>query len=513
MKRSNTLSSPQTRTLALPRIPTSVCVVVLLCVFAACWLPVLNATSLAPPVDNIEELVWLRTLDWGYYKHPPLPTALAWLIAQAAGASAWTTYLLGAVITLTAMWLLWTLLRELRGVRYATISLAAALCITFYNGRLYYYNHNVVLLLLSTATAMLTWRAFTKRQLRWWFWIGMTVGLGALTKYQVAVTLASLACFWVSQRAWRDDVHRLGALLAALVALTIFLPHVIWLRTHDFGPVNYALESSLGVDLPAGARALSTLNWIADELLNRAVPAFLLLGLVLYVSTRRFRASPAVQFQGVSRAQSTSSLGLLLCWGLVPLAFMALVAMLFGAQLQLEWGTPFLLFVVPCAMELRPRARWDAASHRSLAAIFIVIQALLVTINIATSPIGLHRFADTHWRSFPAHHLALRIATEARLRLHGPVAVVIGSVGEAGALSLELPEHPVVLIDGRYDRSPWLTPELVAACGALDLTHSVVRSHDGARTGTPLPDFEWRVVPPLSSVNLCRKQAERVSSR
>ena len=28
----------------------------------------------APPWDNIEQLVWSQSLQWGYYKHPPLPT-------------------------------------------------------------------------------------------------------------------------------------------------------------------------------------------------------------------------------------------------------------------------------------------------------------------------------------------------------------------------------------------------------------------------------------------------------
>ena len=50
-------------------------------VFAALWLSLLGFSSFAPPIDNIEQLTWVRSLEWGYYKHPPLPTWLLWLKA------------------------------------------------------------------------------------------------------------------------------------------------------------------------------------------------------------------------------------------------------------------------------------------------------------------------------------------------------------------------------------------------------------------------------------------------
>ena len=43
-------------------------------VFALAWLWLSNRIVLAPPTDNIEQLIWVRSLEWGYYKHPPLPT-------------------------------------------------------------------------------------------------------------------------------------------------------------------------------------------------------------------------------------------------------------------------------------------------------------------------------------------------------------------------------------------------------------------------------------------------------
>jgi 4-amino-4-deoxy-L-arabinose transferase-like glycosyltransferase len=461
--------------------------------FAAVWLVVLDVTSFAPPVDNIEQLVWARSLEWGYYKHPPLPTFIARMAAAAFGATAWTTYLLGAATTLAAMAIFWRLLRHLRGARYATIAVLAALCVTFYNDRLYYYNHNIVLLLVVTAAAALCWRAFERRDLRWWAALGVVLGLGALTKYQVAVTVVCLACFWISQRGWRDPVHRTGLLLAALVALLMFTPHLLWLRSHDFGPVTYATRSSLGMDLGPAARTLNALGWLADALLNRCLPALILLWVALRSAARLSAFMPAAT-QHHAAVHAPSSRALLVCWGVVPLVFMPLVALLFGAELQLQWGTPFLLFVVPCVMELAAPARWNAASQRTAWTAFATIQCLLVAINIATSPIGPRSLADTHWRTFSAATLAARLGPPARARLGGPIAVVTGSIGEAGALALALPEQPLVLVDGRYDRSPWVSRALVASCGALELIHSKRPVAGAAPVGGAFPELYWRVL-------------------
>ena len=44
-------------------------------------LPALLQT--VPHADNIEQLNWAHRLQWGYLKHPPLPTALLWAAAGA----------------------------------------------------------------------------------------------------------------------------------------------------------------------------------------------------------------------------------------------------------------------------------------------------------------------------------------------------------------------------------------------------------------------------------------------
>jgi 4-amino-4-deoxy-L-arabinose transferase-like glycosyltransferase len=468
-----------------------------LLLFGAVWLAHLSYTSLSPPTDNIEQLIWLHSLEWGYYKHPPLPTWLVWVAAQLFGVHAWTTYLTGAALTLGSLGLLWCLLSQLRGYRYATLALLAVLCITYYNGRLNYCNHNTVLMFWVTVSAGACWRACTGGQLRCWLALGAALGLGALSKYQIAVTTISVLCFWLHQRGWRDARQRCGLMMAALVALLICVPHLLWLRTHDFGPLQYAKESSLGAHLGVGRRWGDALHWTADQVLNRAMPAWLLLAAALYAGRRRIAAAawPALlarRVDGDDRARA-----LLLSWGLVPLAFMPVVGIFTGADLQLQWGTAFLLFAVPAAMELAAtRVAWTRAPLRPTLKVFITLQLLLLVQSHLVSPRGPAALRDRHWRSFDSAALAGRLEAPARQALPGQrICVVSGPDAEAGALALQLTDRPLVLIDGRFDRSPWVSADQVKRCSVLELNRGAPLP-GGQPVGAGFEGLSWRVVLP-----------------
>ncbi len=470
---------------------TSTRVVVGLLIFAAIWLGQLAYTSLSPPMDNIEQLTWARALEWGYYKHPPLPTWLIWLPSRLFGATAWTSYILGAIFSLTSMWIMWRLVAKLRGKTHATVALLAALCITYYNGRLYYYNHNIVLMLLAAVSAALCWQAFATRRLRWWVALGVVLGLGALTKYQVVITLASILVFACHQRAWREPAHRLGLLLASLIALLVFTPHIFWLRAHDFAPVHYALESSLAAQFDPFARVLDSLHWLIDQVLNRFLPA--LLFLVVLGVRRRLEVSGTSE-EGVfaGSAGDATARAFLLTWGLTPLIFVTIVGILFGANLQMQWGTSFLLFAAPAAMELSRRAAWRKSELVAAVRIFVVIQGLLLLLSFVTSPRGPTALRDHLWHSFDSAELAKSVAAKARTALGGPVRVVSGDASVAGALALQMQEHPLVLIDGRLERSPWVESALVHACGMLELG-PVSKLARGIPVGPAFPGLAWRV--------------------
>ena len=472
-------------------------VALVLVLFAAVWLAHLGISSLSPPTDNIEQLNWVHSLEWGYYKHPPLPTWLMWLPVRLFGAHAWTSYAVGAAFNLASMGLLWQLLARLRGHRFATLALLAVLCISYYNAGLNAYNHNTLLTFWQVACAALCWKAYTSTRLRWWAALGVALGLGMLTKYQIAVTMASVLVFWLTQRGWRDVRQRRGLLLAMLMALLVFVPHLQWLRTHDFGPIEYAIGSSLGAHLSGMERLMDIANWLIDQLLNRALGAWLLLGFVLYRQRENTARQQHAKLPATDSNAWHAGRALLLSWGVVPLLFMPMVGLLAGSSLQMRWGTPFLLFAVPAAMELSARrVPWSRVPLRGAWQAFCVIQLCLLLLSHLTSPLGPPALRDQHWRSFDSGALARQLAPLVHASLADtPICAISGPGALAGAVSLQLPEHPPVLIDGRYDYSPWIAPDSKHPCALLQLRKDG-QIPGGAPVGPAFPDLWWRVIAP-----------------
>ncbi len=472
-------------------------ITLVLLLFAAVWLPHLALTSLSPPTDNIEQLNWVHSLEWGYYKHPPLATWLLWLPVRIFGVNAWTSYVLGAVVSLATMGLLWRLLARTRGSVFANVALLAVLCISYYSAGLNAYNHNTVLTFWSTASAALCWKAFTSARLRWWAALGLVLGLGMLTKYQIAITMASVLAFWLTQRGWRDARQRQGLLLAALIALLVFTPHLQWLRSHDFGPVQYAIGSSLGAHLDFVGRVQAVSIWLGDQLLNRALPAWLLLAFLFYRSRRA--TLPATPTTPADPRSPDAARYLLLCWGLIPLLFVPLTVLLAGSSVQMRWGTPFLLFAVPAAMELSAaRISWSGIPMRQLVRAFVVIQLCLLLLSQLTSTHGPALLRDHHWRSFDSGALARLLEPAALAALSGqPICAISGPGAIAGALALRFADHPQVLIDGRYDYSPWVDAQKIRDCGMLVIGKD--GPFPGAQPVGPLfPNLWWHVGTPAS---------------
>lgn len=446
----------------------------LVALFALVWTVSLAMTSTSPPADNIEQMLWVQSLQWGYHKHPPLPTWLFWIPAYLFGNEVATTYLAAALANLASICVFWQLLRQLRGPQFAFIAVLAVLCISYYNARFTTYNHNTVLMLVSTGCAALCWQACTTGRLRWWMALGVALGLGLLTKYQIAVSMTSVIAFWLTQGGWKQVAMRRGLLVAGLIALLMFVPHVQWLRDHDFGPIGYAIDSSLGASLTASERLLDVLNWLADQLLNRALAAWILLIAVVAMHRHANRADFGSSVECLTnpcRQPRDAAHAFLLCWGLTPLVFMPLVGLIAGSHLHLPWGTAFLLFAVPMVMELlRSRVRWDTIRLARVTVVFVAVQAASLLLSIGTSAQGPKGLRDQHWRSFDSAAMAAQLEPVLRKALAGnTLAAIDGPEVLAGALALQLPEKPVVLIDGRLDRSPWVSPAILASGPTLHL--------------------------------------------
>ncbi|MBY4598815.1 glycosyltransferase family 39 protein [Ottowia caeni] len=505
----------------------------LLGIFGAGWLFFLAWCALTPPFDNIEQLIWMRSLEWGYFKHPPLPT---WILAAASWvvpAGPPLTYFLGACCILGAHAVFWHVLRDAHGPRVATAMLLASLCITFYNQRIHFYNHNVVMMPAIAVCVAMMWQ-LTRRSSHfaraalppgthaqaglhhtppggsgvWWAWavIGVAMGLGMLVKYQMALVGICIGLWWLRMRWWREPGHRWGLLLASVITSAIFLPHLLWLIHHDWLPLRYAEKSSLGVALSPLKRLTSSLTWVADWLLNRSMPAWLVLGATVGWAARRSSKNRA----GAAEAQRAPTDSpdaapppvwrqFWLLFGLFPLLSMAALGLGFGADLQMHWGTAFAMWTLTVLLALAPKTLVllrTPAAMRAVWVAFAVIQTLIVLQFWVSSPRGLPAYKTGHWPHFPSQEIADKLGPIARAELGGPIDIIAGRSAIAGAIALRLPEWPKVLINGDLQTSPWISAEELKNARVIEVFPALELPPGAHWLGR---GFAWRVgLSPLS---------------
>ena len=217
--------------------------------FALCWLTLIAWLSLSPPIDNAEQITWARDLAWGYYKHPPLPTAILAPLMALFPFAEWVPAALGASLTMFTMWWLWRWVAQEMGSSWAWVCLLAMLCVNFYTFRLQYYNHNIILLLFYALAARLTWDVSlqTLPSKRYFVALGVLMGSAMLSKYQAILFVVPMAGVLWQSGFFKRSVNLVRLAMAVGVSLLILTPHLIWLLQHDYLPFRYAQHSSWGL--------------------------------------------------------------------------------------------------------------------------------------------------------------------------------------------------------------------------------------------------------------------------
>ena len=469
-------------------------VAVWLGVWAVVWVLVLSLLSWSPPMDSVEQLVWVRSLEWGYAKHPPLPTILIWPFVQLFGIHHAVVDIAGGVVIALALWAAWRLVKEMAGTHFAALSLLGTLCITYYSGRTNFYNHNTVLLVFVAGAAWFCWRAFADRSRTAWLALGLMLGLGALAKYQVVLAALSVVAFWTLKRGWRDARHVRGLLEGAGVAALVFSPHLWWLFTHDFLPMHYARRSALVAVMPCLQRAAHALHWLADQG-NRLSPAFLL-AVGVWWKIRMVTRTATATNAAPSSASSThpDALRFMVAWGLLPLVTIVLIGLVTGANLQFQWGTAFVLFTCPALMLCCCKKRTiDDVPFDVALRVFLVVQGLLLATMWATSPVSGLGWSKSQTSNFRSAHFAERIGAEARKAFGGPVPVIGGAANIASALAIRLPERPLVLLDGDYVASPWVSAAFVERNGMLWVGNAASKPPAGLVANWESDNLWWAV--------------------
>ena len=464
--------------------------------FVALWVFVFAALSDGQWGDNLEQLVWAHGVEWGYHKHPPLPT---WLLAATialAGPAAWWPIALAGVCTAATGWLTYRIARELLGEPWALLALLAWGLQQAFSNRASLFNHNTVMMLAVAATVWSVLRAAQSRRGNGWWWLvaGATAAAALLAKYQSLVPLTGVVLALTLSGAMRRREVREGVVLAIVVAAAATAPHVVWLLGHDFAPLRYA--SQPGTVLGAEDHVREVVGFVGQQL-RVVFPALLFCALVCL---RVKESAPVDTATAERRTRNAWLIGLI---GF-PFAATLLAGPVFGLQLQNHWGFQSLQFAgLALAWALRTRV---SASQRRWIATAAALHVLFVGLAVADLAVAVGWQEGRSDARYPARALAAAVARDWQNAATCPLRLVIGPSFEAGVVSAYNGGTAHVLEDGDARKSPWIDARASDRTGAVyisnDVAHlpakrvSLVNSLDvSAAASPPFARVYWAIMP------------------
>jgi 4-amino-4-deoxy-L-arabinose transferase-like glycosyltransferase len=252
-------------------------------------------------VDEAQYWDWSRHLAWGYFSKPPVlpvlinisttmggegPVGVRWLVQAMWGLMPLMLWRLGFEMQRDTQ----TPLNSPHAVGVWAAALATATLVFGVLGQV--ATTDGPLIFCWVLQMWLMWRALQQPANRVrWLVLGLVLALGVLSKYTMAASLATWLIMLMRQPQW--PVLR-GMLLAGVVAVLCWLPHLAWNHANDWPTLKHT------ADLLAGAAAgdnAKLLVWTERALAYLAGQLLIAGPVVLFMAWRGFQ----------QRAVSTSS--------------------------------------------------------------------------------------------------------------------------------------------------------------------------------------------------------------
>jgi 4-amino-4-deoxy-L-arabinose transferase-like glycosyltransferase len=470
------------------------------------WAAAGVAVSPGQWTDNFEQFIWAHSVQWGYYKHPPLPT---WLLAAAIelfGPSIESARALAVLCALGTGVFTYLVARELFDPSTAALTLLFWGLQPPFAQRADLFNHNTVLMLTISAVVWCVLRASrATNALPWWLAAGCLAGLSLLAKYQAIVPLVGVLLALRLSGDLRSPAVRLGTVFAAAVAMVVVTPHIGWVVQHHLSTLAYATQQ--GQPLVWLDTLASVVSFIAQQLRFFA-PALVLAMLVRWTSPRP-HATAGVQTVSLVRRQRAWLIGLIA----FPLLATLLVPALLGLRLQNHWGYQALQFAGLFFAWYLKRYIDDTKSIWLLLLLAVHSVALALVLQSATRGPLLTSSARQDSR-YPAQQLADAVRRDWQDDTSCPLAFVVGPPLEAGAVSVYNGGTAAVLEDGDFAKSPWISAADVERLGAVyvALERARLPSRRVTRVGSldvsvaypTQSHVYWAIVPPLECESAVR---------
>jgi dolichol-phosphate mannosyltransferase len=313
----------------------------------------------APELLFEEAYYWnyAQHLDIGYLDHPLM---VAWLIKATTvllGNTEFAVRLGAFMCWFVTAYFIFKLTLDLfnRSIAYRALAIIAVLPVYFSFG--FFMSPDAPMTACWAMAVYFFYQIIVHDKKQAWLGVGAAIGLGLISKYTMALLGAVIVLFlWIDQPS-RKWFSRLEPYAAAIIALLIFSPVVIWNFQHDWASFTFQSQGRL-----ASKFSFSLPRFIGNVIVF-LTPAGVLSVAAITLSRKSFLENMTA-FSRWPEKQLGRNYFLLTWLSLFPVAVFAAIS-LFRAS-KLNWTGPCWLALVPLmAILLTPKS--DEASTRLIA--------------------------------------------------------------------------------------------------------------------------------------------------
>lgn len=466
------------------------------------WTLVPYIVHIAPPLDATEMYGWSLSFEWGFYKHPPMPTWIVAIVQMLVGKNILSLFLSASLaISFTyfaVAWLATQFLNEKEAIVALFLYALTIYCHLWSTD----FNHNQIQMPFWALSICLLWITLEKGKTYHAFLLGVFMGLNALSKYTAALIFPCAILLLIFTKSWRVKIRWMHFLFAFIGFFLVFTPHLYWLNENDFMPFKYVSERFVELDKEKNIYLL-LLEYIGNTLL-----AHLILVISMIYCSLKYAKDPS-RTNSLERHSKNQSF---LIWiGLGPFLLSCLIGL--WVALYYRWVTPMLPMITIIVVYFS-KGRFAHLYKKKFFIIFIILQLLFGMVYLNK--------AKWNTNSSRGNYPAMEITTEINQRWHllypnEPLQIVAGGEWEAGFVSLF--SERLVYVFTHSDRllAPWVTNEMVENCGMAMIapTPKELELFPGAKLQNPIviPQsrlhaeviMPWAILPPKGN---CEKYLE-----
>lgn len=426
---------------------------------AALWVLLPTLIYAAPPGDV--PLVLATGHEWvlGSPAGPPLAPWVAELAFDAFGHRMFGVYLLAQICVVVTFWAVFALGRATVGARHAVMAVLLMVGVTAFSLPTLDFGPAVLAMPLIALSVLHLWRAFGETRRHYWYAVGIELGLLLLTSYAGLIFVVLIALFLAATRHGRVVLRTVEPWIAALIMVTLTLPHLIWLQRTGTGALsNLAALSRL---LAADAQSLAWLRLVGSLV---AAHAGMLVLIVVAGGLRVGPRAPAPAFERDPPPPLAKAF--VYYFALTPGLVATALAAVFATPIPFGAAGPLVIFsglaIVMAAGDVIHLYR-----QRIVGVAWLALLAAPLAATLAAVALGPWTLAVDFATGRPAAAMADFFTDSFQRRTGRSLRIVAGDLDNAGLVAAFSPDRPTLYLVDAPERTPWVTDKAMRENGAI----------------------------------------------